>query len=309
MQPSELPAIPQASGIASSLREARAGQVLCIDAKGEVVGSSSRQMIASFAVLFVVFGGLASLGAIVADWLLGPSAATVAFMVVLIGCLEWGRRMGATARALELMGRGALGEAEACASAAASSRLMSRGSRGNARLVEGSAIWLQGDLPRALDVTRRAIAELGTPTKPYRAVSLLARFNEVQLLAVLGDRQGARERLEGIEAEGLPEGDLVRLQWIDTCLVLAFEEDDPSSLPEDLADWIDATLRTNRFGTTLVLLAWASERRDETDLVPQLLDVACDRLAECRIEDAHPRLARWWNDASARWLGAARSDG
>ena len=124
------------------------------------------------------------------------------------------------------------------------------------------------------------------------------QINEVQLIALTGDPEAAYRRLTELDERGFAaSGDLIAMQRIDTDLVLAFEVDEPTRLPDDLDAWTQAVVRTNRFGSTLVLLAWALRSRGEDELADALLGTAADRLGECHIDRAHARLHAWYQEA------------
>lgn len=291
----------RATGVATSLEQARPGQSLMIGPSGAVVGPHSIEVIAATlraAAVVLAPGALVVILAGLAFGNLGLLAATIA---AVIAAVLWAQPRFELGRALALHGRGDLENAELTARRVAVTGFASLMVRGNAWMIAGAADWLRGDLDRALASTRRAVADLGAPkTGMWRGVAALARLNEIQLLAIKGDLGGAKARLDLLERDGVPDGDLVQLQLADTKLVLAFEAGNPKMLPADLHEWMQMALRTNRFGSTLVLLAWALVKRGDAELVPMLLDVAADRLPECRIEQSHPRLARWLASMLAR---------
>jgi hypothetical protein len=292
----QLPPITLAKGAARSLSTARVGQLLYVNEQGNV----TRPTIALFRRILPWL-----LPVLVAPWIFPEAlpllvAVTTLFFPVSFVYLVfmWARPQRGIRRALARLSAGDLVGAEQAALLVANGSLIARLLRGNAWNIAGSVRFLRGDHREALVLTRRALSEL--PSRGgARVFSVIARLNEIQLLALTGEQASAHEALTALEREGLPEGDLVRLQWIDTQLVLAFEADDTSTLPDDLDAWSRAVLDTNRFGSTLVLLAWALQQRGQPELVPVLLDVARDRLPECHIETAHPRLAAWYRDAKS----------
>lgn len=196
--------------------------------------------------------------------------------------------------------QGELTQAEALARRAAKYALAIPLLRGNALNLAASAAWLQGNHPEALVLARRAIVLLERSlARDARAHLVLAILNEVQLIALTGDPDGAYQRLTELDERGFAAtGDLIAIQRIDTELVLAFEVDDPTRLPDDLDAWTQTVVRTNRFGSTLVLLAWALRSRGEDELADALIGTAADRLGECHIDRAHPRLHAWYQEAT-----------
>jgi hypothetical protein len=293
----ELPALPRATGAARSLAEARPGHMLLVRPSGDVVGVRSWAMLRGLLSLAVVVGVLIFGTGYLGGALFGPLGAFVLPTLAYVGMAVWLRQQGRIGRALRQLGADDLRGAERTARALASSRMVSAGIRGNALYIAASAVWLRGDLEEALALTRRARAELArTRSTALRPIVALAALHEIQLLALTGHLADARAQMDALEPT-LPPGDLVQVQRIDTELVLAFESDDPSALPDDLDPWTQTVLATQRFGSTLVLLAWAHDRRDEPELAAALLDVAHDRLPECHLDAAHPRLAAWYRGA------------
>jgi hypothetical protein len=288
-----LPALPRAKGVAESLEHARPGHMMAVDAAGNVVGLHSRAAwIAALPLLGVLATGVALM--LVVPLLFGLLAGNLVFVLTMLVALAMWWPTRGVARAMQRFAADDLAGAERGAASVARGAWVPALWRCNAFYIAGSAAWLRGRLDDGLAYTRRAIEIGGYPRSGSRRVIVaLARLNEIQLLAIKGDLAAARARLAELERDGLPSGDLVRIQRIDTELVLAFEAGDPSMLPRDLDDWVQAVLRTNRFGSTLVLLAWAHTQRADAELVPTLLDVAYDRLPECHIDEAHPRLAAW----------------
>jgi hypothetical protein len=223
-------------------------------------------------------------------------------MATMIVGLVWAQPRFELDRAVKMHGAGDLERAEWIARRVAVTGFASLMVRGNAWMIAGAAAWLRGDHDRALKWMRRAVRDLGSPRKgSWRGVAVLARLEHIQLLAITGDLAGAKAMLAALEAEGLPTGDLVQLELVETKLVLAFESGTASALrPDELDEWARAILRTNRFGSALLLLAWAHGLRGDREMVPTLLEIAEDRLHECRIEHAHPKLARWHAGARRR---------
>lgn len=191
-------------------------------------------------------------------------------------------------------------EAEVLARRAGSQPLVSALLRGTSLSLAAAAAWLQGKHQEALVLARKAIVVLERSlARDARAHLVLAILNEVQLIALTGDPDAADRRLTELDERGFAAtGDLIAVQRIDTELVLAFEVEDPTRLPDDLDEWTQTVVRTNRFGSTLVLLAWALRSRGEDELADALLETAADRLGECHIDRAHPRLHAWYQDAT-----------
>lgn len=305
MEHDDLPELPRAQGPARSLAEARPGNTLFLNKKGEVANPGGGTLFASG--LMLVAGTVAA--SLALSWigasLFGLPGAIGAALITVWGVRWWLLQQVQLGNALARLAADDLHGAEQLARELAARRSISSAIRGNAIYIAASAIWLRGDLLEALALNRSALAELArTRSRAMRPVVALAGLNDVQLTALTGDLPAARIQLEALEAGGeLARGDLVQVQHIDTRLVLAFEMDDPASLPEDLHPWTQRILGTQRFGSTLVLLAWAHHARGEPELADTLLDVARDRLPECHIDAAHPRLHAWY--AASRTVSVA----
>ncbi len=292
LQHDDLPAVRRAGGFAKSLEDAQPGQLMIVDGSGEVKGRfSAPMMLAAAKVVGVMcLPGAAIL--VLAPWL-GPVAPVLA-IAAFVGASVWLRRAGALARAHRLLARDDLAGAEAAARDVLRGRSTTSALRGNAWYVVGCAAWLQGKLAEALTATRAALAELGDrPPRDFLPILELARLNEVQLVALGGD-VAAAERLRAAIPDGQGQtGDMIRMMRLDCELVLAFERGDHLRFTSDLDDATRAVLRTNQFGSTLVLLAWVHHERGDAAMCSTVLEVAADRLAVAHLPQAHPRLAAW----------------
>lgn len=287
--------------VAEGLESARPGQALVVGPNGDVVGPLSREVVAATLAATVAVILPASLLLIGSAVLFGNLGVLATVMASAIVGLVWAQPRFELDRAVKLHGAGDLAKAEWVARRVAVTGFASLMVRGNAWMIAAGAAWLQGDLDKAQTWMRRAVADLGYPKGNWRGVAALARLNEVQLMAIRGDLVGAKAKLDDLERDGVPTGDLVQIELIHAKLVLAFEAGNAKMLPSDeLGEWMRAVLRTNRFGSTLVLLAWAHTRRGDLELVPMMLEIAEDRLEECRIEHSHPKLARWLQSRRAR---------
>jgi hypothetical protein len=312
----DLPELPRAEGPARSLTEARPGNTLFLNKKGEVASPGGGTIFASGLMLLagtvVASLALSSIGAA----LFGLPGAIAAALISVWGVRSWLLRQVQLGNALARLAADDLHGAEKLARELAARRFTSSAIRGNALYIAASAIWLRGGLREALALTRSARVELErSRSRAMRPIAALAALNDVQLTALTGDLVAARANLEALEAGvELARGDLVEVQHVDPRLLLAFEMDDPATLPEDLHPWTQRILATQRFGSTLVLLAWAHHARGEAELADTLLDVARDRLAECHIDAAHPRLHAWYaamrgvNLAAASTASASAED-
>ncbi len=288
--------------VAEGLETARPGQALVVGPNGEVVGPLSREVVAATLTAAVMVILPASLLFVFSAVLFGNLGVLASLMSCAIVGLVWAQPRFELDRAVKLHGAGELAKAEWTARRVAVTGFASLMVRGNAWMIAGAAAWLRGDLHKALKWMRKAVEDLGYPTKGnWRGVAALARLNEIQIMAIAGDLVGAKAKLAELERDGVPSGDLVQIELMHAKLVLAFEAGNAKMLPSDeLGEWMRAVLRTNRFGSTLVLLAWAHVMRGDLELVPMMLEIAEDRLDECRIDRSHPKLARWLQSRRAR---------
>ena len=111
------------------------------------------------------------------------------------------------------------------------------------------------------------------------------------------------------DLEGAPRGDYFALELALTDLVIAFAADDLGLLPadEELFEWAKVALGCSRFGTNLVLLAWALGGRNELDMEKLLLREAAPRLTTEFLRESFPRLATWYEERRVA-VGADRDD-
>ena len=71
-------------------------------------------------------------------------------------------------------------------------------------------------------------------------------------------------------------------------------------MPGDLYEWAKRVLRTNRFGSAAVLLAWAFANRGDEEMAQHMLAEAVPRLRGERLPAMMPHLHAWFVDACAR---------
>ena len=282
--------LPRAEGLARSLEEARPGQVLCLGPRGQVQRPHLRIAIAGLWGLVLGLGA-----AVVTSMLFGANGLLVALVIATGYWILQQRAVSSLREAHVRFARDDLAKAQVLARRASTAILARSLVRGNALSLAAACAWLQGNLTEAHALFGRAGVVLeASLARDARAHLVLAILQEVQLIALTEGHDAADHRLAELDARNFAaDGDLVAAQRIDTELVLAFEADDPSRLPDDLDPWTQMIVRTNRFGSTLLLLAWALRARGETELADALLDTAEDRLPECHIDKAHPRLHAW----------------
>jgi hypothetical protein len=161
--------------------------------------------------------------------------------------------------------------------------------------------WMRGDLPRALALFDEAI----DATRPRRNATAVAcrwicALSRAQLLIVMGRREEVERSLP--ELDGAPSGEFFALARQQLQLALAFDADDAARLPDTLVlhEWARAALLRNRFGTLLVLLAWAFARRGDEDMARLCLGESVER-TEHAFDRSNPKLHAWMEERRAAW--------
>jgi hypothetical protein len=262
-----------------------------VNSTGDRVGVSSPEMARSFlltlaVVLSIVVGIPIAIGFVV-----GPLYALVA-VALLFGLVSLVLRDSVQVGiAVEKLDAHDLDGAEAAARRASGSLWVGRGGRGMALNVLSSCAWLRGDQDKALPLVRRAVAQLDRAGAAVQIVGTIARLNEIQLLALTGDVEGAAQKLDALGP--VPDGQLARVHEIDTRLLVAFESSDAFRLPADLRPWFHAARDGEAATSTFVLLIWAFDQRGETDAIAEAAALARER-ERPSFAPAHPRLAQWW---------------
>jgi hypothetical protein len=159
--------------------------------------------------------------------------------------------------------------------------------------------WIRGHrdgaLPRydqVLDMTRGR--------RRLRAVYWHAALERATLLAALGRLDEARRVLADLD--GAPTGELFTMLRRDLALIVAFHADDASDLPDDLVlhDWARAALGRTRFGISLVRLSWAFARRGDIGMAQHLLTESSSRL-DYPLANIDPAMGAWMADRLVEW--------
>jgi hypothetical protein len=158
--------------------------------------------------------------------------------------------------------------------------------------LRGKLEWQCGATQVALGLYDRAIGSVGPRRR--RAMYWVCAFDRTQLLAVMEKVDAAR--IARVELEEAPRGDYFALELALTDLVIAFAAGDLTLLPadEELYDWAKVALGCSRFGTNLVLLAWALGGRGDTEMETLLLREAAPRLATEFLAESFPALNAWY---------------
>jgi tetratricopeptide (TPR) repeat protein len=295
-------AITPAWRVSTSLASARPGEVLLLDEHGQVMGGQAmrRQQLAAWTAV----SGVAGVGVIAVGALAGPLVGLVSGVV--FGAMMWRQtRAWRKAReALVLASAGRRDEALAAVERLESGRI-AEPLRPFLFYLKGKLEWQRGNFDVALALYDRAIGSVGPRRR--RAMYWVCAFDRAQLLAVMGKVDAARTARADLD--GAPRGDYFALELALTDLVIAFAASDTGLLPpdEDLFDWAKLALGLNRFGTNLVLLAWALGARGEADMEKLLLREASPRLTTEFLGESFPKLATWYGARRVE-IGADREE-
>lgn len=276
--------------VSTSLDSAKPGEVLLLDDQGRVLGPQAMRK--ATAVGWGVVGGVVSVGAGAIGVLIGPIAGAVVGAVTL-GFLVWQLRHGREfQRALALASAGRRDEAYAIVES------LERRQLGNQfppfiDYLAGKLEWQRGLGEAALARYDRALGALSRMRGRGRGMYWICTFDRVQLLAAMGRTDAARTARA--ELDESPRGDYFEMELALTDLMIAFHVDDAALLPRDdeLYDWAKSALRTSRFGASVVLLAWAFDRRGDRDMAEHMLREAPARLETEFLAETTPRLHAW----------------
>lgn len=286
--------------VSRSLADAKPGEVLLLDDSGQVMGEPvmRRQQ----AVGWAVVGGAAGVSVALLSMALGPVIGVLAGAT--FGAVMW-RQSQAWRRAraaLVLASAGRRDEALAAVEAVEKTRVNDN-LRPFLSYLRGKLEWQRGQFAAALALYDRAMGAVRPRRR--RAMYWVCAFDRAQLLAVMGRLEAARTART--ELDQAPKGDYFALELALTDLVLAYVASDASELPgdEELYEWAKVALGCSRFGTNLVLLAWALGKRGDHDMETLLLREAAPRLATEFLADSFPALARYYDTRRVE-LGADR---
>lgn len=291
--------------LAASLDKARAGEVLVLATDGQVLTSAQRRWLQTRTALSVI--GLVGLS-FALGWSLFRSLLP-AFVppVVTWVAIAWTFRQ---ARPLQRLAALIASQRDEEALAAARALLDGRLTphyRLEAAKLAGFVAWRLGRHAEALaafeEADRAGGDAAGGSSTSQRFVAL---FYRADILCALGRVDEARALLPRLEQA--PHGDFFEICRIHVALGIAFAEQSAQGLTADLYDWSKAVLSTNRFGSALVLLAWAFARRGDEEMARHLLAEAGPRLTNEPLARTRPRLHAWYVETCAAWGIAERVD-
>lgn len=288
--------------VSTSLASARPGEVLLLDEHGQVMGGQAmrRQQVAAWAAV----GSVAGVGVAAVAALAGPLVGLLSGGVFAAMMWRQTRAWRKAREALVLASAGRRDEALAAVERLEQGRV-AEPLRPFLFYLKGKLEWQRGSFDAALALYDRAIGSVGTRRR--RAMYWVCAFDRAQLLAVMGKVDAARTART--ELEGAPRGDYFALELALTDLVIAFAAKDHGLLPadEELYDWAKVALGCSRFGTNLVLLAWALGRRGELDMEKLMLREAAPRLATEFLRESFPSLSAWYEERRVA-VGADRDE-
>jgi len=294
---------------ARSVAAAAAGEVIFLDRQGQVVGP--RQVAfaraRTWAVLGTMVAGVGLVYGALFSLPVGVAAGAVTALAMTIRLRNWPRYRAA----LALVSSYRWEEAHA-----AMKELLNR------RLPPYWQTHLQVDLSRMdclLGHADTALARLDALLPRLRATATSHSLNlrwraemlRAAILAGVGQLDDARRQRDAVATQieawearhRRARGEIhdVTLQALD--LAIAFHGDRPDWLPDDqtLHDWARAALLRNQFGSMLVYLAWAFERRGDADMARHLLSEAPARTPRSSLHIEAPRLQAWADDRREAW--------
>lgn len=288
--------------VSTSLANARPGEVLLLDEDGQVLSAQAvrRQQLAGW----IGAGGVAGLSMAAITTLMGP---WVGLLTGAIFGLLMFRQTRAWRRARHALVLASAGRRdEALAEVVKLERgAVSEPMRPFLHYLKGKLEWQRGHLAEALGLYDRALGAVAQ--RKRRAMYWVCAFDRVQLLAVMGKVDAAKAARAELEAA--PRGDYFQLELALTELVIAFAAGELARLPADdeLYEWAKTALRCSRFGTNLVLLAWALGGRGDADMERLLLREAGPRLTTEFLAESFPKLHGWY-EARRVAAGADRDE-
>ena len=275
--------------VSTSLANARPGEVLLLDEEGQVLSASSvrRQQLAGW----IGAGGVAGLSMAAIATLMGPWVGILTGAIFGALMIRQTRAWRRARHALVLASAGR--RDQALVEVAKLERgTVSEPMRPFLHYLKGKLEWQRGNLSEALGLYDRALGAVAQ--RKRRAMYWVCAFDRVQLLAVMGKVDAARAARA--ELDTAPHGDYFQLELALTELVIAFAGKTLDRLPadEELYEWSKTALGCSRFGTNLVLLAWALGGRGDPDMERLLLREATPRLTTEFLAESFPALHAWY---------------
>jgi hypothetical protein len=275
--------------VARSFVEARPDELVMLGRSGEVVPTWSWTTLRAGIGVAAGLTAIAALPALVGV-AIGPLTGLGALGLTWLGVALWTLPQAALGRATRQLA------AEDLEGAQRTLDRMSGGLRsawvaGATEHLRAKLAWLRGEHPAALGHLQRAAAALRRARGWQAKVTwTLVELDRVQLLAIVGRAAEARALLDAMH---VPAGDFVQMERVHASLTVDFHGGRSTCTAAELDAWTEQTLRSNSWGGTLVLLAWAHAQRGDGELVASLLDVADDRLHPWRLPQTDPRLHAW----------------
>lgn len=288
--------------VSTSLANARPGEVLLLDEDGQVLsaGAVRRQQLAGW----IGAGGVAGLSMAAITTLMGPLVGLITGAIFGLLMIRQTRAWRRARHALVLASAGRRDQALAEV-AKLEKGTVSEPMRPFLHYLKGKLEWQRGNLTESLNLYDRALGAVAQ--RKRRAMYWVCAFDRVQLLAVMGKVDAARAARA--ELDNAPQGDYFQLELALTELVIAFAGQQLERLPadDDLYEWSKTALGCSRFGTNLVLLAWALGGRGDADMEKLLLREAGPRLATEFLPESFPSLHAWYEQRRIA-VGADRDD-
>ncbi|HVV87092.1 MAG TPA: hypothetical protein VHE35_28830 [Kofleriaceae bacterium] len=272
--------------LARSLAGRKPGQAIVLDKRGDLVtpGRLRRWRLANAALTAAVVaaGGM----------LWGPPALIGGAVGVMIGVVIRNARYGRLRRAFALMSARRDDEARVLLR-----EIVARGARRNVMLTAERLLavcaFRAGEHQAALEHIERARGLLRERERRTLFARMLTLLEVVVLLEVDVDRAAAKLR----ELDGLPATEYFTNERRYLKLAMAFHRDRPDELPDDLElhDWARAALDDNDGGGRLALLAWAFDRRGDTEMTELLLRAVESHMPIplARLQPSVPKLYAW----------------
>jgi tetratricopeptide (TPR) repeat protein len=255
--------------LAQSLERARPGEILGLDRHGQVVSPARYSML--LLKHWGWAGGTAALAG-TCTWLaVGSGALGVAAGAGVLAFALYARQRGkGIERALTMMARGELDAAEQ-----AIARLEAKRPALEQWLLDsvmGRILWLKGNFQAAIERLERAQPKSRGAQREANIVVL------AMLYAVVGRLEEAKQLRQAVDEK--LNSEVVRLLRARLDLCIAFHARTLEDLPnqDELFDIGKLALTTDRFGDLLVLLAWASSKRGDTELALHWLQEGLSRL-------------------------------
>ena len=308
-QLAEVPRGDQPLRAARSVAAASAGEVIVLDRQGQVLGP--RQVAIAQARAWVLLGAMVGgvglfYGALFSTTA-GVFAGAGAAVLVGIQMRHWPRYRAA----LALTSSYRWEEAHAAMLALIKTRLPAYWKK-HLQVGLAGLDSLLGRPQEALDRLDALLPEVRAASGGYPVLlRWRAELLRAGVLARLGRLIESRRQRDDVAAQmqtwesrrRRPRGEYfdVMLQSVD--LAIAFEADEPDGLPDDetLHGWARAALLRSRFGSILVYLAWAFERRGDGDMARHLLAEAPARMPRSSLPTEAPRLHAWAEERRAAW--------